>query len=379
MRPSSLPARLRLALLYAVMFLALGTLLIALTQLVTRAEVVGHVSAAAPRPFAPFAPGPVVVHPVSTNVGHLLAASWVVILLTALVSVPFGWFASGRMLRPVREITERARTISVGSLDQRLRLTGPNDEFKQLGDTLDELLGRLQASFEAQRRFVANASHELLTPLTVERTLLQVSLANPDASAAELRQTCEELLAAGRDQERLVEAMLVLAQSEQGLAYREAVELAATTAKVLQQPRPEIEAEHLELDINLQEARIEGDAALVERLIANLVDNAVQHNVFGGLVQIRTGSGAEGGFVSVANSGVMIATGEIDVLFEPFRRLGQPRIVAGAGRHGLGLSIVRAIATAHGATVRTVPRDGGGLNVTVSFPTPPEESGAQAA
>ena len=153
------------------------------------------------------------------------------LLLTALAALPLGWFASGRMLRPLREITARARTISAGNLHERLALSGARDEFTELGETLDELLARLEASFDAQRRFVANASHELRTPLTVERTLLQVALADPNASAETLRATCEELLATGRDQERLIEALLTLASSERGLERREPTDIGALATR----------------------------------------------------------------------------------------------------------------------------------------------------
>jgi len=149
-----------------------------------------------------------------------------VLLISAGAAALLGWVAAGRVLRPVRTITDTARTISAGNLHERLALTGPEDEFKRLGDTLDELLARLEASFEAQRRFVANASHELRTPLTVERTLLQVALADPDATSATLRATCEELLATGQSHERLLESLLTLASSERGLEHREPVDLA---------------------------------------------------------------------------------------------------------------------------------------------------------
>ena len=167
-------------------------------------------------------------------------------------------------------------------------LDGPADEFTELGATLNDLLARLEASFDAQRRFVANASHELRTPLTVERTLLQVALADPNATAATLRATCEELLASGRDHERLLEAMLTLASSERGLEHHEPADLATLAEEVLEMPRPRARAQQLTLSTDLQPAMTYGDPALIERLISNLVDNAVRHNVPGGHVEIRT-------------------------------------------------------------------------------------------
>jgi signal transduction histidine kinase len=300
----------------------------------------------------------------SADVARLLEVSWFVLAITAVLSGLLGWFASGRVLRPVREMTATARTISAGNLGERLALTGPDDEFKQLGDTLDELLARLQDSFEAQRRFVANASHELRTPLTVERTVLQVALADPNATAATLRAACEELLASGHEQERLLEALLTLASSERGLDHRDPLDLAVVAADVLSAPRPEIERRRLQVETSLEPARTAGDPALVERLIANLVDNAVRYNDDGGQVEVRTWTDNGDSVVSVANTGPLVPVTEVQRLFEPFQRLEGRGT---GGNHGLGLSIVRAIATAHGAAVTATARPGGGLRVTVRF------------
>ena len=271
------------------------------------------------------------------------------------------------MLRPLRQITARARTISAGNLHERLAITGERDEFTELGDTLDDLLGRLEASFDAQRRFVANASHELRTPLTVERTLLQVALADPNASAATLRAACEELLANGRDQERLIEALLTLASSERGLDRRERADLGALAARVLERPRAELEQHRIELEAHLESAITEGDQDLIKRLITNLVDNAVIHNLEGGRVDVITRTQDDRALLIVENTGLLIAPDEIETMFEPFRRLGRPRTGSAAGQHGLGLSIVRAIAEAHHAAIDARPRPGGGLSVTVAF------------
>jgi signal transduction histidine kinase len=257
-----------------------------------------------------------------------------------------------------------------------LALTGPDDEFKQLGDTLDELLARLEASFEAQRRFVANASHELRTPLTLERTLLQVALADPDASAGTLRATCVELLAAGRDQEQLLEGLLTLASSERGLEHRRELDLGALAGRALRSARSRIDDGTVQVSATLEPALTWGDAALLERLIANLIDNAVTYNDPGGRVEIRTGAtGAPDGgvFVSVSNTGTPVPADQVQRLFEPFQRLEGARTGPVDGHHGLGLSIVRAIAAAHGATIDAVPGPNGGLAVTVTF-TPADAS-----
>ncbi|HYZ82578.1 MAG TPA: HAMP domain-containing sensor histidine kinase [Solirubrobacteraceae bacterium] len=382
-------ARLRLTLLYTGMFLGLGTALIVATFLLSSTSSAIQANAIAvpgpggtkvlkgPAPLRGVVNGRVAVIKGivadSASVQHtddlrrLLATSWVLLVVTAIVSALLGWFASGRVLRPLRQMTDTARTISAGNLSRRLALTGPDDEFRRLGDTLDDLLARLEASFEAQRRFVANASHELRTPLTVERTLLQVALADPDASEASLRATCEELLAAGRDHERLLESLLTLASSERGLSHREPLDLAQLAGHVLLAPRPDVQRNALQLMTELESAPVAGDPALIARLMANLVDNAVYYNQAGGRVEVRTSAVNGHALLSVANTGPVVGQEEAERMFEPFQRLGGGRAARADGHHGLGLSIVRAIATAHDATVAAAPQPGGGLAVTVSF------------
>jgi signal transduction histidine kinase len=363
---------LRLTVLYAGLFLFLGTVVVAAILLLARGGSTVANATAAPAPGE----GPLagihasVVQQKSADVSRLLAVSWLVLAITAVAAAGLGWFASGRVLQPLREMAATARTISAGNLSQRVALTGPDDEIKQLGDTLDDLLARLEASFEAQRRFVANASHELRTPLTVERTLLQVALADPNASAAQLRATCEELLASGREHERLLEALLALASSERGPERREPLDLAEIADRALRRARPEIERRGMQLATSLGPAPSTGDAALIERLIANLIDNAVRHNDRRKEIQIRTAAEAAGSLLSVSNTGPAIPVGDIDRLFEPFQRLREGRAAQADGHYGLGLSIVRAIAAAHDAAVTARPLDGGGLAVTVRFHTP---------
>ena len=309
----------------------------------------------------------VVVAQHSADLNRLLEVSWVVLILTALGSALLGWFAAGRVLRPLRTITATARTISAGNMHQRLALAGPDDEFKQLGDTLDDLLARLETSFDAQRRFVANASHELRTPLTLERTLLQVALADPNATAESLRATCEELLANDREQERLLEALLTLASSERGLDRREQIELAMSVEQALPGARRAGERLSLRLAARLEPAPISGDRALIDRLIANLLDNAVRYNEDGGRIELETRTDGGRALLTVANSGPAVPPTELERLFEPFQRLNAGRSAAD-GHHGLGLSIVRAIVAAHGAGLDADAQPAGGLRVTVSFP-----------
>jgi signal transduction histidine kinase len=310
----------------------------------------------------------VVVQQHSADQRRLLGVSALVLALSAVASVALGWFVSGRILRPLRQITATARTISAGNLSERLALQGPNDEFRRLGDTLDDLLTRLESAFEAQRRFVANASHELRTPLTLERTLLQVALADPDAGAAKLRATCQELLASGREQEQLLEALLTLASSERGLDHRVPFDLAPLAERALAIAQPDITLRGLAVVTNLAAAPAVGDPALAERLATNLVDNAVRHNVPDGRIEVRTATEPGGSALSVTNTGPVVSPWDIERLFEPFQRLSPARTGAYDGHHGLGLSIVRAIADAHDGRVVARPLPDGGLAVTVTLP-----------
>jgi signal transduction histidine kinase len=363
-------ARLRLTLLYSGMFLALGTAIVAAVFLIgSGGQSIGFSQSSTAAP-APGSGGPlhaVVTQQHSADVDRLFAASWVTLVVTAAASAFLGWFVAGRVLRPLRAMTATARTISAGNLHERLSLSGPEDEFRQLGDTINELLARLDASFAAQRRFVANAAHELRTPLTVERTLLQVALADPHASAEHLRDTCEELLTTGRDHERLLDALLTLATSERGLERHEAVDLAELAERAAQAVRDELDTRRLELVTDLAPAPVVGDPTLLERLIANLFDNAARYNHPGGRVEIRTTTDQGRVVLSVANTGRPIPASEVQRLFEPFQRLYADR-TSSDGR-GLGLSIVRAIATAHHGAATAAPGRGGGLVVTVSMPT----------
>ena len=321
------------------------------------------------------------------DVGHVVEAAWIVLVITAFGAGVLGWFVAGRVLTPLREMASTARTITAGNLHERLALDGPNDEFKQLGDAFDELLGRLEAAFEGQRRFVANASHELRTPLTVERTLLQVALANPNADEESLRAACEELLASQVDHERLLEGLLTLASSERGLDHHEPIDLAALACDQLESAADAVAARSLCLERELEPAPSVGDAVLVGRLIGNLIDNAIDHNVDSGWLSVRTDVQDGCAVISVANGGYPIEASEVSRLFEPFQRLdGRAGSSNGNGNgngtgnahHGLGLSIVRAIATIHGGEVSAEAHPGGGLAVTVRLQVTAEETSGVA-
>ena len=297
---------------------------------------------------------------------QLLIASVISLAVIVVAAAVIGWFLAGRVLRPLSMITAAARRISASSLHERLALHGPDDELKELADTLDSLFARLEASFDAQRRFAANASHELRTPLTRERTLLQVTRADPGSTIDTWQDVSRELLSCNAEQERLLEALLTLASSEAGPGEREPVDLAAVTSAALAAARPAIGRLGLDVHAEIQPAVVHGDPLLIQQLVANLIDNSVRHNVPGGDLEVSTGADGGRGALSVTNSGPVIPPGEVDRLFQPFQRLG-PRPARRDGGNGLGLSIVRAIATAHAATVTARPRPGGGLAVEVTF------------
>jgi signal transduction histidine kinase len=371
-------ARLRLTLLYSGLFLVSGTVLLAITNILARTTgLFSYISPLCNGPgeyceqvFNSKGLSRLPAHAAAAraaDLNHLFALSAVALAATTLVSVALGWVAAGQVLRRLQAITTTARAISASNLHQRLALAGPDDEFKRLGDTLDELFARLEAAFEAQRHFVANASHELRTPLALERALLQVALADPHAPAEALRSTCEELLLAGVQQQRLIEALLTLASSERGLEHREPFDLAEITTEALQAARPEMERRGLRALTMISSAPVMGDPDLAGHLATNLVDNAVRHNIPGGQIEVATSASEGRAVLAVANTGPVIPPAEVSRLLQPFQRLSATRDHNGDG-HGLGLSIVAAIASAHGATLSAHARPGGGLDITVTFP-----------
>jgi len=352
--------QMQLALLYGGLFLASAVALLALTTFFVHTGV----GSSRPAPGSvPALPGP---NPVSQDVHQVVISSAVALAIMGVFSFALGWLVAGRLLQPMRTITAAARDISASSLHPRLDLDGPDDEFKELGRTLDDLFGRLEASFEAQRHFVANASHELRTPLTAERSLLRVTLADPDASAETWRSTGEELLQLGDQQGRLIEALLTLATSEGGAQDRQLVDLAKVAQNVVLVRQHEAERQGLHFGTALTEAQAVGDPNLVEILVANLVDNALRHNVPRGRVEISTKTTAGRAVISVSNTGTVIPLEEVDHLFQPFHQIGNQRIGQDDG-HGLGLAIVQAIASAHGAALAARARPDGGLDIDVTF------------
>jgi signal transduction histidine kinase len=377
--------RLRLTLLYGGLFLISGVVLLAITYLLVTNEFFGE-SVFEIR----YANSPVTVPPATAGptthfseggggadqLRQLLLLSGVALAVMLAVSVALGWLMAGRVLRPLRTITATTRQISEANLHQRLAVAGPDDELKDLADTIDGLLARLDAAFDtqkdaldAQRRFVANASHELRGPLTRQRAAIEVALADPQASTQSLRATFERVLAASKQQERLIDALLTLARGQAGPDRWERFDLAAVTDEVLLARHAEVQRRQLHLDATLDPTPALGDPRLAERLVANLVDNAIGHNLPAGWVQIQTSTGAGRAELAVANSGPTVPPAELDRLLRPFQRLGPDRTGHQQG-HGLGLSIVAAVAAAHQADLRVGARPDGGLQVVVAFPTP---------
>ncbi|GAA4194248.1 sensor histidine kinase [Microbispora amethystogenes] len=315
---------------------------------------------------------------------QLLVGSAVALVVLAPVALALGWYVAGRFLDPLRAITATAKVISAGNLHRRLALGEPTDELTELGHTLDDLFARLEASFDAQRHFVANASHELRTPLAGLRTLLEVTLADPDADAGTLRSACQEALALGGHQERLVDALLALATSERGVTRWETLDLAHVAEGVLASRRGQATEAGIDLAGHLTPAVTAGDPRLIESLVANLVDNAVRHNHPDGHVEVTTRTSGTQAVLTVTNSGPIVPGDQIQRLFQPFQKLAPERHGRGDG-YGLGLAIVNAVTQAHHATLAAGARPEGGLTITVRFthgtPIPdagrPREAGAR--
>ncbi|HST83825.1 MAG TPA: ATP-binding protein [Kineosporiaceae bacterium] len=285
--------------------------------------------------------------------------SGVTIVVLAIVSLAIGWWLAGRVLSPLHRITATARRLSMSNLDQRIALTGPRDELKELADTFDAMLDRLEQSADSQRQFVANASHEMRTPLAIQRAAIEIGLDNP--TPERLTEVKSDLLTANRRTERLIDGLLTLAQGDRGLDIREPVPLDA----VVREAASEVPANDVTLNLNVEPVTVNGDPVLLGRLVANLLDNAVRYNRPGGAVWVNLSAA---GSLTVYNTGPEIPQERIAELFEPFRRLQQTRTRTADGA-GLGLSIVNSIAQAHGAVGWARPNPEGGLTFSLQFPT----------
>jgi signal transduction histidine kinase len=302
---------------------------------------------------------------------HLLSYSLTTLSLTVVLAAILGWIAAGRALRPVQTIIETARTASEHNLSARIALAGPRDELRELADTIDDMLDRLQTAFQAQQRFIGNASHELRTPLAVMRATVDVVLDDPHSTPADLRDMATDIRAAVDQAEHLIGALLLLARNEQGPTVRDTVDLATIAEDVLDTT----DLGDRNLHATLEPADISGDPMLIERLIANLVDNAVRYNTTNGDVWITTntdpdtstGAGRGTSHLTVVNTGPHLSPADSATIFEPFQRLNDRTHHEG---FGLGLTIVASIAAIHGGTATAQARGAGGLTITVTFPSP---------
>jgi signal transduction histidine kinase len=343
--------RIRLALLYAAAAVVLGAVLVAIVGLGAwsgrSTEVAGAAADA----------GTV------SNTGSVLVVVAVGFLVVALCAAAIGWILAGRALRPLRELTSAAHGATAERLPEHGEL-GRYEEFADLSATLAGLYARLDAVYAAQRRFIADVSHELRTPLTVQRTLIQFALGDPDADVASSRAVYAQLLGVGEQMERLVAALLALAQGQQGPVAGEPVDLAVLAAEMIAAHGPE--AAGLRLHTDLQPAVVErADPTLLASLIGNVLDNAIRYNVDGGRIEVQTRAHGTRAVFAISNSGLVVPEDAVEVILRPFERLAAPRMHSESS--GLGLAIVRAIADSHGAQLRVLPNPDGGLSVTVGF------------
>ncbi|HEX4280846.1 MAG TPA: HAMP domain-containing sensor histidine kinase [Solirubrobacteraceae bacterium] len=375
--------RLRLTLLYGLVFLVSGAVLLTIGYELVRHNLNGLSGNGAFREELRRLglPAPRIGHPTGFDARiaeairaqlradalHRLLIEYVVALgAMTMVSVAAGWLLAGRALRPLRDITATARRVSGENLGERISLEGPADELKQLADTFDGMLGRLDSAFASQRHFVANASHELRTPLAIMRTEVDVSMADPDATVDELRRMGDAVRETVDRCERLIEGLLMLARSEAATGREEPADLAALAADCVTDLRARAREADVEVRDDLEPAWTRGEPALLERMIANLVDNGIRHNRPGGFLTVTTRSSGGRVLVTVANGGPRIDAADADKLTEPFRRLDR-----GGGGFGLGLSIVRSVVVAHGGTLEIEAPEAGGLVVRIDLPALP--------
>jgi signal transduction histidine kinase len=383
--------RLRLTVLYGLVFLLTGTVLLTIGYLLVRHNLAagGDVRnqlrklGLIPPAGATFLGRPFVLRPGSPEASfaaavraqlrsdalHRLVIDYLIALVVmTMIAVGTGWLLAGRALRPLRDITATARRVSGENLGERIDLVGPADELKELADTFDGMLGRLDAAFGSQRHFVANASHELRTPLAIMRTEVDVALADPGASTDELRAMGEAVRETVDRCERLIESLLMLARSEGSAGREEPVDLASLAGDCITDLRRRAHDAQVEVRDDLEPAWTRGDPSLLERMIANLVDNGIRHNEPGGFLVVSTRVHNGRVVVKVVNGGPAIDPALAEGLTEPFRRLDRS-----VGGFGLGLSIVRSVAQAHGGTATVRAPESGGLEVRIelaALPTP---------
>jgi signal transduction histidine kinase len=387
---SRLTIRTRLALVYGGLFLVAGILMLTVTYGLVAQQLPGApkgglisgnslLGTSTPQPTAttnPLLAGGGTAGAIQTRhdaLVALLTQGGIALGIVGASAVAFGWLIAGRLLQPLQRMTETARRIAMApaahsGLHERIALNGPHDEIKELADTFDAMIERLDTSFDGQRRFVANASHELRTPLTINRALLEVAVHRKSAPP-EIIQLGETLLEINARHERLIDGLLLLTRSENAVIERSFVDLADIVEHVASQ----LPEGAVKVQVEAAEAPTTGDPVLLERVVQNLVENGLRHNVAdAGWVRVTTGTRDGSAELVVSNTGTVIPRYEVPNLFEPFHRLGADRIAGGSPGAGLGLSIVQAVARAHGGEVTAEPREGGGLVVTVTLPAAPD-------
>ena len=385
--------RLRLTAFYAVMFVILGVLVLAVSYLQVEAGLDRNEGQSQRRAIEQYGytaeqvqwfygirlpPGPTesprkaqtvgeviygVQDDIKTDTLHsLLVGSGIALGVMVIVASLFGWLAAGRVMRPVGRLTARARDLSEANLNERLALTGPHDELKELADTLDGMLSRLEVAFEAQRNLSAHVSHELRTPLSIIRAEAELLLEAPDASDRELA-LAEKVRTAADRTEALLDSLLALARAESSMREREVIDLADLTGDVVSEWVERADASRIEIDLSLRTAVVRGDRFLLQRLVANLVDNAIKHNRYGGWLQVAVHSDAQEALLTVINTGETLTASQIEEIAKPFQRADGRR-----PGYGLGTTVVESVVKAHGGTFRLEARENGGLSVTVRLP-----------
>lgn len=381
MRRIQLTARARLTILYTALVLAAGVALTALTYFLLQRRLERRLVHVEVRSSTDAEPIPTLDELIPEIAGRaqeaalsdLLTQAAIALAVVAVLAAVLGWLVAGRVLRPIRVMSATTQGLSAENLSARVPVTGPRDELSGLAETINRMLDRIETGvserdrvLESQKMFTANAAHELRTPLTTMRTAIDVTL-DGEPSRAELLTMAEDIRTAIGQSQRTLDGLLTLAHSQAGPRKPRTMDLAEVTARILDGAAAEASSREITLRTEWQSAPVNGDAVLLERMVGNLVDNALRHNYAGGAVEVSTGVVGGQAFLRIANTGRPFAPDELDSLLEPFVRATASRTRSDGGL-GLGLSIVRAIVIAHHAKISTTARPGGGLDVAVSFP-----------
>ncbi|MEV5779320.1 HAMP domain-containing sensor histidine kinase [Streptomyces antimycoticus] len=370
-----LTIRARLTLTYGILFTLAGAVLLGFVYVWMRGQAYGFEPLTDTTPSGHDATGadtldattsPSVIASESELFGNLLQASGLALLVCAVIALGLGWIVAGRVLAPMRRITSAAAGIAARNLHERVSLAGPHDEIKELADTFDGMLERLEAAFAAQRRFAANASHELLTPLAASRAVLQLAAAHPDA--CDVSELTDTLLGTNRRSEHIIEALLTLARADHGAVNRQDIDLAQALDATVGRINTEAASRDITIETDTTPATVAADPVLLDQLLENLLRNAIRHNHPGGHVTATLALTPDGApEVTVANTGPPVPPEVIAQLFEPFVRLDARTHQGNRSGHGIGMAIIQAVAEAHGGAVTAHPNPQGGLTITTTL------------